>query len=193
MVEIFVDKQPLRLDLAGGENVAEGFKCVDLYTPNAAYKVNLFRFPWPFETGSVDEIHCAHFVEHIPACFTSGQNTPIDENDRDLWCSFFDECYRILKPGGRMTVVTPHVQSTRAFQDPTHRRFHSEANFLYLNKEWRVANKLDHYLGSANFKVSVDRMGPMEESLRHPEAQQTRAAHYWNTVYDIKATLEAIK
>lgn len=210
MVEVFVEKKPLRLDLAGGENVAEGFECVDLYAPNAPHKVDLLKFPWPWEDSSVEEIHCAHFIEHIPMAYTKRDSwsalKPTDPSTQftaysqiggegwtDLWCAFFDECWRILKSGGRMTVITPHVQSVRAFQDPTHRRFHCEANFLYLSKEWRVANKLDHYLGKANFKVSVDRLGPMEESIRHPEAQAARAAHYWNTVFDLKATLEAIK
>ena len=203
MVEVFVEKPPLRLDLAGGDNPAAGFECVDLYAPAARHRVNLFKFPWPWEDNSVDEINCAHFIEHIPMVFvksveavdTNGTTTCQLESSlggegfKDLWCAFFDECYRILKPGGKMTVYTPHVQSVRAFQDPTHRRFHSEANFLYLDKTWREANKLTHYLGDCDFDVHIDRIGPMEEQFRHPEAQMIRNIHYWNAVYDLKATL----
>lgn len=195
MVELFVEKLPIRLDLAGGENPADGFECVDLYAPNAKHRVNLFTFPWPWEDSSVDEIHCAHFIEHIPMVFVD-KNQPTfppshfgGEGQVDLWCAFFDECWRILKPGAKMTVFTPHVQSVRAFQDPTHRRFHSEANFLYLDKKWRKANQLSHYLGDCDFEIHVDRLGPMEENFRHPEAQNLRNIHYWNAVYDLKATL----
>jgi predicted SAM-dependent methyltransferase len=193
MVEIIVPKEELKLDLGCGKNTPPGFKGVDMFEPTAHYRFNLLKFPWPIEDSSVDELHCAHFVEHIPMVYVSGQQIPVDENDRDLWCSFFDECWRILKPKGKMTVIVPHVQSIRAFQDPTHRRFHSEANFVYLDKNWRSMNKLEHYLGSADFDVVADRIFPTEETLRHPEAQMLRAQHYWNTVFDLKITLTARK
>lgn len=193
MVDIIVPKAELRLDLGCGKNTPEGFKGVDMFEPTAHYRFNLLKFPWPLEDSSVDELHCAHFVEHIPMVYASGRQIPADETDRDLWCAFFDECWRVLKPKGKMTVITPHVQSIRAFQDPTHRRFHSEANFVYLDKNWRSMNKLDHYLGAADFGVVVDRIFPTEETLRHPEAQMLRAQHYWNTVFDLKATLTARK
>jgi predicted SAM-dependent methyltransferase len=203
MIEVFKEKPAVMLDLGGGDNPAPGFESVDLYAATASYKVNLFKFPWPWADNSVSEIHCAHFVEHIPMVFVKTVEA-VDmygpatcqveshlggEGFRDLWCAFFDECHRILRPGGKMTVITPHVQSVRAFQDPTHRRFHSEANFLYLDKNWREANKLTHYLGSCHFDVRADRIGPMEEQFRHPEAQMLRSMHYWNAVYDLRVTL----
>lgn len=183
-----------KLDLGCGESPQDGFEGVDLYAPNAKHKVNLFKFPWPWETGSVSAIRTSHFVEHIPVCFVSGSNIPQSADDLDLWCAFFAECWRILKDGGTMTVQVPYLQSQRAFQDPTHRRFHCEANFNYLNRPWRAANKIEHYLGAADFDVvGVDRVGPQEEGVKHPEVAQMRAAHYWNTTWDVVANLVARK
>src|SRR5205085_5756293 len=57
---------------------------------------------------------------------------------------FMDEVYRMLAPDGKATFVVPHWQSTRGFQDfryawpPL-----CEQSFLYFNKSWREANKLD--------------------------------------------------
>ena len=164
-----------------------------MYAPEATHKVNLFKFPWPWADSSVDALHCSHFAEHIPMCFTSGGQIPVDENDKDLWCAFFDECWRILKPGASMTVIVPYLQSHRAFQDPTHRRFHSETNFAYLDKNWREANGLAHYLGKGDFVVACDRIAPADEGLRHAEAAQMRAFHYWNTTLDVRANLTARK
>ncbi len=125
----------LKLDLACGQMPHEGFEGVDLWE-GAKHRLDLFRCPWPWEDGSVEELHCSHFIEHIPM-------EEIEHNGRkkDRLFAFFDECYRILKPGGRMTVFCPNARSNRAFQDPTHRRFIVAETFLYLHKPWRVANK----------------------------------------------------
>lgn len=185
---------PIRLDLGSGNAAPEGFEGVDMYAEGVKHKVNLFKFPWPWETGSVDELRSSHFVEHIPMCFVSGGHIPQDENDLDLWCAFFAECWRILKDGGVMNVQVPYLQSHRAFQDPTHRRFHCETNFHYLNRPWREANGIAHYLGTADFDIlGVDRVAPQDEGVRNPEVAQQRAFNYWNTTWDIIAHLQARK
>jgi len=186
--------EELKLDLGCGDVPREGFEGVDLYATSAKHRVNLLRFPWPWDTGEVSEISTSHFVEHIPMCYASGSNIPLNEDDLDLWCAFFGECWRVLKDGGIMTVQVPYLQSHRAFQDPTHRRFHCETSFHYLNRPWRKANKIEHYLGLADFDViSLDRLAPNEESLKHPEVSAARAMHYWNTTMDIVARLQAVK
>jgi len=187
-------EQEIKLDLGSGNAWPEGFQGVDMYAPEAQHKVNLFQFPWPWETGSVAEVRSSHFVEHIPMCFVSGGQIPKDENDLDLWCAFFSECWRVMKEGAHLTVQVPYLQSHRAFQDPTHRRFHCEANFNYLNKPWREANGIAHYLGTADFDIlSIDRVAPQEEGVKHPEVSQMRALNYWNTTWDIIAHMVARK
>jgi predicted SAM-dependent methyltransferase len=57
----------LKLDLGCGQNPKEGFEGVDVRGGKAKHEVDLFKFPWPFENDSVEEIHASHFLEHVPA------------------------------------------------------------------------------------------------------------------------------
>lgn len=99
-----------------------------------------------------------------------------------------------------MTVIVPALRSNRAFQDPTHRRFLPSEAFLYLNREWRVANRLDHYRAKCDFVATVGLGGPqvdgnvpMEEGLRAPEVQAARFSTLWNTVLDWCVRMRASK
>jgi hypothetical protein len=170
----------VKLDLACGQSPKEGFEGVDLWE-GACHRWDLLQFPWPWKDSSVDELHCSHFIEHIPMATTAA--------GKDLLFAFFDECHRVLKPGGRMTVLCPNARSNRAFQDPTHRRFIVAETFLYLHKPWRVANKLDHYKVACDFHVQCDPIVPTELTLLHPEAQMRRFTESWNVILDWQAVL----
>lgn len=184
----------LRLDLACGQTPREGFEGVDIWA-GAKHPLNLLQFPWPWADQSVDELFCSHFVEHIPMCYLTPKgeyvHVPTSPEDKDLFFAFFDECWRILKPGGLFTLVLPALRSNRAFQDPTHRRFIPSETFLYLHQPWRAANRLDHYGVKCNFVApvgdgipAVDGQVPMEEGVRAPEVQAVRFNTLWNTVAD---------
>jgi hypothetical protein len=122
----------LKLDLGCGQNKRDGFIGVDVSKEaKPDQNVNLFVFPWPWKNESVEEIHCSHFFEHVPAL---------------IRFPFMDECYRILAPNGRVTLISPCWTSSRAIQDPTHQWPPlAPASFLYFNKRWREDNKLTHY------------------------------------------------
>jgi len=188
----------IKLDLGCGLNKKEGFIGVDYSSKvNPDIVMNLLKFPWKeWEDSSVDEIHTSHFIEHIPDCYISpiGEYKFVpDEEDKDLFCCFIDECYRVLKPEGILSVFCPNARSNRAFQDSSHRRFIVAEAFLYFNKEWRAIQKLEHYNINSDFKVNVDPIVPIEMTLLHPEAQARRFNESWNTILDWKATLIAIK
>lgn len=173
----------VRLDLASGQRARDGFTGVDLHAPGAM-KVDLTKFPWPWESGSVDELHCSHFVEHLPM-----REVGHAGRRKDLFFAFFDECHRILKPGGAMTVVVPALKSVRAFMDPTHRRFVAMETFLYLNADWRKANLIDHYQVECDFDFNVSPTTQQEETLRTPEVQAKRFRECWDVAVDYVATL----
>lgn len=189
----------VRLDLACGQTPAEGFEGVDLLAP-AARKVDLCKFPWPFESDSVDELHCSHFIEHIPARDVEVRDL-VDANpqtiDRwvgvDMLFAFFDEAFRVLKDRGKFRVVCPALRSNRAFQDPTHRRFIAAETFAYLHRGWREANQLDHYRVRCNFAGVCNHTVPGEMTLLSPEAQAQRFHERWNQVHDWIADLVAVK
>ena len=66
----------------------------------------------PMRDNSIDEIHAYHLLEHIKEIIT-----------------LMNECYRVLRKGGRMYIKVP--QGDCAFADPTHVRFFNELSFRY--------------------------------------------------------------
>ena len=179
-----------KLDLACGQSPREGFEGVDWWNKKAQHVVDLQKYPWPFEDNSVLEAHASHYVEHIPMY-------PLrvlpDGTEQDQFFAFFEECHRILVPDGWITVIVPNARSNGAFQDPTHRRFIVAESFLYLAKQWRDMNKLDHYNVKCDFGVDVQPVIPVEYSTWHAEVQQRRFNHEWNTVVSWQARLKVIK
>jgi predicted SAM-dependent methyltransferase len=178
-----------KLDLACGQNCRAGYEGVDRW-PKAQHVVNLFRFPWPFADSSVAELNCSHFIEHIPMIEVDDMGEPVPFGEGiDLFLRFFDECYRILVPGGWMDVATPNARHNRAYQDPTHRRFIVQETFFYVNKEFRDINKLDHYGVRCDFGISVNPCVDQALTLRHPETAARMINHEWNRVLDWQARL----
>src|SRR5579863_6470410 len=196
-------RHELKLDLGCGLNPKDGFEGVDLYGEKATHRVDLFKFPWAFKDASVDELFSAHFLEHIPAREIEerdlvGAPYKISSDDRERWLgedmffAFMDECYRILKPDAWMHIWVPSGRSSRAFWDPTHRRFYMQETFLYLNEEWRTFNGLEHYRTRTNFGVDVGQTIPNEEALFSAEAQAERFKTRWNVTYDWVAKIKKL-
>lgn len=120
----------MKIDLGCGKNKKEGFIGVDQYPMEGVDVVlNIGGDPWPWEDNSVEEAHSSHFLEHLT-------------NLNDKWerTHFFNELYRVLKPGAKCSIIIPHWASTRYYGDPTHKEPFSEMGFYYLSKEWRMAN-----------------------------------------------------
>jgi len=191
----------VRLDLACGLSPKEGFEGVDVAGDKAKHKVDLCKFPWPWADDSVDEIHCSHFIEHIPAREVEERDlVPFVDSKyeerflgQDMLLAFFDECWRILKHDSWMQLVCPAARSERAFWDPTHRRFIDQMTFLYLARQWREDNKLTHYKVRCNFGVDVGYTAPEIELLRAKEVHAERFRTSWNVICDWVAKLKAVK
>jgi hypothetical protein len=199
-LELAKSSMPIRLDLACGQSPQDGYDGVDLLALNATHKVDLLKFPWKWPDSSVDELHCSHFVEHIPARdvevrdLDAGWSGPSHQFvGQDMLFAFFDEAWRVLKPDGKFKVVVPALQSVRAFQDPTHRRFIPAELFMYLSRDWRVANKLDHYRVKCDFAGTSNHSCFSEFNLLHPEAAARRFREGWNTILDFHVSLVSKK
>ena len=114
----------VKLDLGCGVHKKEGFVGVDSIAFAGVDVVADLRTRWPWDDGSVDEVHASHFVEHLTA------------NERTHFCN---ELFRVLKVGGKATVIVPHWGNHRAYGDPTHQWPPvSEFWFYYLSRAWRV-------------------------------------------------------
>lgn len=177
------DNKPIKINLACGQIRQEGFIGIDKVRTDATDIVlDLEEYPWSIPDNCVDELVCSHFVEHV----------------RDL-VSFMDEIYRIMKSPyvnkdgekvtSKVTIVCPYYSSMRAMQDPFHMRPISEASFLYYNKDWRDANKLDHYGIVSNFDFSYGYQVVPEWANRSQEARDFAIKHYINIITDIFITL----
>lgn len=177
----------MKLDIACGQNKEEGWVGIDL-SGDADIVHDLFSFPWPIEDGSVEEIRCSHFVEHIP-------HYRPEWNGVDGWWLFWSEVYRILAPGGKATIVHPYLWNDRAFWDPTHVRFIHEITWQYLDAKWREAQKLDHYPVAVDFEiVLVTGLGVAGDiQSRAPEVQAFAREHYKNVVGDLQVELRSRK
>lgn len=166
-------KDVKKIDLGCGKNKREGFFGVDMspdVKPDLVW--NLEEYPYPFEDGQIEEIHCSHTIEHLQELMP-----------------FMNECHRILKQGGIMSVVAPYYTSVRCWQDPTHIQPISEHTFLYYNKQWRETNGLDHYPITADFDFGYQFAFTPEWINRSDEARRFALIHYNNVVTDIAVTL----
>jgi len=171
--EVKSEEKPIRLDLACGNRKTEGFLGVDKEPLKGVdFIQDLESYPYPFEDNSVDEINCFHFIEHT----------------KDL-IKFMNEIYRILKVGGKITIVAPYYTSCRAWQDPTHVRAISEFTFLYFNKEWRDKNLLEYYPITADFDFTYGYSLVPEWANREENARTFAIQHYMNVVNDIHVVL----
>ena len=166
-------KKLIKLDLACGQTKEKGWIGIDIAKTKGVDIVHdLEVYPWPIEDESVSEIKCIMYIEHV----------------KDLM-KFMNEVHRVLVKGGTASFVAPYYSSMRAMQDPTHVRPISEATFLYYNKQWRDANKLDHYPITADFDFTYGYSIDPSWVSRSQEARDYAIRHYINVVSDIQVVV----
>jgi len=91
---------------------------------------------------SVDLVLAMHVLEHI------GQQGQTEE-----WFQFWEELYRVMKPGGQLMFECPLYSSTWAWADPTHVRAISLHTFLYFNQDaYRCGGAIPDYRIRCDFQ-----------------------------------------
>lgn len=187
----------MKLDLGSGNIPRNGFSSVDYFAPHADYKINLCKFPWPWEDSSVDELHSSHFLEHIPDVYIKSNGSyvqvPDETSDRDLLCKFMDEAYRVLIPGGTFRIIVPSGMSSWGFRDPTHRRFFMSDSFFYFNNEWRISRGVDHYLCDCNFDINISNVVPEHLLQLPPHIIESKCNYEWNISLELNVLLTSLK
>ncbi len=125
------------LDVGCGWNKTPGAIGIDSNPKtNADVIHDLGEVPYPFADNEFDEIVCRHVIEHVPDVM-----------------AFVTELYRIAKPGGRITIVTPHYSNPDWPSDPTHRNHFNSYSFRCFLKE-------NESNGGANHAHTFMRPGP---------------------------------
>jgi SAM-dependent methyltransferase len=101
------------LDVGCGQNKYPGAVGIDS-NPRADADVihDLGVLPYPFPDNEFDKIICRHVIEHVPDVML-----------------FVSELHRITKPGGLISIVTPHYSNPDWPTDPTHRNHFNSYSF----------------------------------------------------------------
>lgn len=173
-----------KVDLACGQQKKEGYIGIDaVKTEQTDIVHNLLEFPWPLEDNSVYEINCSHFVEHIP----------IQLKDGSFGLGrFMEEVWRVLMPGGVITITAPYYTSIRAWQDYTHTRAITDLTFDYFKKG--SIGGVDHYTPKCNFEIVHKRYALNKDFEGVGDEARTYALkHFVNVVDDIIFTLRKIE
>jgi SAM-dependent methyltransferase len=79
--------------------------------------VNLDCFPYPFRDGSFVQLRASHVIEHVADVVSA-----------------MEEFHRVLLPGGRVFITTPHYTDFSSFCDPTHRWHLNSYSFRYFGE-----------------------------------------------------------
>ncbi|MDX1984504.1 MAG: methyltransferase domain-containing protein [Bryobacteraceae bacterium] len=107
------------LDVGCGINKFPGSIGVD---NNAATRADVIceldHFPYPFRDGAFDQVRAIHVIEHVENVIRTMQ-----------------EFHRLLKPGGRLVMATPHYTDFSSFCDPTHRWHLNSFSFRYFGED----------------------------------------------------------
>ena len=101
------------LDVGCGWNKTPGAIGIDANPKTHADVIHdLGATPYPFPDNEFDEIVCRHVAEHVPDVM-----------------AFVGELHRITKPGGRISITTPHYSNPDWPTDPTHRNHFNSYSF----------------------------------------------------------------
>jgi SAM-dependent methyltransferase len=124
------------LDVGCGLNKVPGAIGIDRNPRSRADLLcDLDRPPFPFRDGSFDRIRAVHVIEHVTDVIAT-----------------MEEFHRLLAPGGRLVLVTPHFSDFSSYCDPTHRRHLSSFSFRYFGDDH---GGFGYYSGARFREISV--------------------------------------
>lgn len=110
-VQMEQNAAPVFLNIGCGTDKIKDMVNVDAYgDPDVRWDLN--KTPWPWADNSVDGVLAKHVFEHL-------------EN----WWGAFQECGRILKPGGQLDIRVPDESSSSALTFRDHLRVFGPNSF----------------------------------------------------------------
>jgi SAM-dependent methyltransferase len=111
--------QPRTLDVGCGINKYPGSIGIDRNPDSRADVLcDLDHMPYPFPDNSFDQLRAIHVIEHLSDVIRS-----------------MEEFHRLVRPGGRVRIETPHYTDFSSFCDPTHRWHLNSFSFRYFGPD----------------------------------------------------------
>jgi SAM-dependent methyltransferase len=111
--------QPRTLDVGCGINKSPGAIGIDRNPDSHADVLcDLDHTPYPFADNSFDRLRAIHVIEHLSDVIRS-----------------MEEFHRLVRPGGRVRIETPHYTDFSSFCDPTHRWHLNTFSFRYFGQD----------------------------------------------------------
>ena len=105
------------LDIGCGQNKRQGAIGVDRNANTAADVLADIDQGLPFLDSTVNRVSLIHVIEHVGDVIHA-----------------VEEAHRVLKPGGRLHIETPHYSDASSFADPTHRWHLNSFSFRYFTE-----------------------------------------------------------
>ena len=167
------------LDVGCGSNKRPGAVGLDISADTDADIVHdLDRFPYPIEDASFDHVVMQDVIEHVAEPMRVAA-----------------EMHRILRPGGRLQLRTPHFSSVLAYSDPTHRHFYSTTAIRYLADpgfaHYSVARfEVEHI--TLDLWLPFRALGIAAAANRYPDAYEKYLAFRFPAM-NIRAAFVAVK
>jgi len=151
----------IQLDVGRGESKQDGFLCLDgRDLPGVDIIHNVEALPYPISDSECHVILLRYVIERIKPWLT------ID---------FFNEMWRIMKPGGKLVIATPYAGNPVFWQDPGNCNGFTEHTFQFFDpacpvykkytpKPWKVAKGFPMWQDAGNMEVVLIKF--TEEMLR---------------------------
>lgn len=131
----------VRIDVGCGARKAPGTLGIDTARIPGVDLLGDLDGGLPLRTGSVDELHCYHVLEHVPD-----------------FLGAVGEMWRVLRHGGIAHVKCPHASSPyMTWKDPTHKRGLSIATFTYFDDSYFDGAAFGYY-SPARFRIETARL-----------------------------------
>lgn len=135
-----------KLNLGAGNRIIEDAVNHDFYKhrPEIDVEHDLNILPWPWLRESFDEVHAVSVFEHLSITLIQA----------------LDECWRILKPEGRLLMKYPLWNTPTAHDDPTHRWYWSEKVLEFFDPDKRYCKEASYY---TQYKWKILNIGLIKE------------------------------
>ena len=140
-----------KLNLGAGNRILANHINHDLsqHRPEIDVAHDLNDLPWPWTDNSLDVIEARSVLEHLHLSLVESMN----------------ECWRVLRPEGRVLVKLPYWAHEVSFRDPTHRWLFTLDTLRYFDPTTELGQEYGFYTDRKWRIVDGPKLNPQGSSL----------------------------